>query len=94
MTKRMQMAAKRIEVTKENIIKLESLRFKAYGDEEKLSGQTLYTIGLSMGTMIPYGFYVGETIVAGCYISAHDDSLFVEQLFVHPNLQNTGLKAG
>ncbi len=95
MTKRMKMAAKKIEATEENIIKLEQLRFIAYGvEDETLSGDTLYSIGLSMGTMIPYGFYIGETIVAGCYISANEDSLFVEQLFVHPALQNSGLKAG
>lgn len=94
MKNKLNMCAKQLEGTGENIYKLETLRFKAYGLDEKFEGLTLYALGLTQGTMLPFGFYINDQLVAGCYVSAHEDSLYIEQLFVHPQLQNSGLRAG
>ncbi|MBQ4030509.1 MAG: GNAT family N-acetyltransferase [Bacilli bacterium] len=94
MKNKLNMCAKRLEGTGENICRLETLRFKAYGLDEKFSGLTLYALGLTQGTMVPYGFFVNEQLVAGCYVSADEETLTIEQLFVHPQLQNSGLRAG
>ena len=94
MKQKLAMYAKRIDNSEENIFKLETLRFKAYGLDSKMEGLTLYSIRLSEGHMVPYGFYINDQLVAGCYVSADEGTLYIEQLFVHPQLQNSGLRAG
>lgn len=88
------MNAKRIDNTPENIYKLETLRFRAYGMKEKFEGYTFYALGLSEGTMVPFGFFIDGELAAGCYVSSAHGTLYIEQLFVHPNLQNSGLRTG
>ena len=94
MKNKLNMCAKKLEGTGENICRLENLRFKAYGLDDKFEGLTLYALGLTQGTMIPFGFYINDQLVAGCYVSADEGTLNIEQLFVHPQLQNSGLRAG
>ena len=94
MNNKYNMKAKQIDLNEENVFKLELLRFKAFGDTSKNIGYTIYSIGLLEGNMLPFGFYINGNLVAGCYVSAKDDTLFIEQLFVEPALQNTSLRAG
>ena len=94
MKNKINMKAQQMDNTIPNIMELEILRFKAYGLEPRIEGYTLYQIGLEQGTMIPFGLYMNNQLVAGCYVSANENTLFIEQLFVHPHLQNSGLKAG
>jgi len=94
MKQKLKMYAKKLDNSPENVFKLETLRFKAYGMKEKFEGYTFYAMGLSQETMIPFGFFINDELVAGCYVSAAHGTLYIEQLFVHPQLQNSGLKAG
>ena len=94
MKNKLKMYAKKMDNSPENIFKLENLRFKAYGMKEKFEGYTFYALGLSESTMIPYGFFINDELVAGCYVSAAHGMLYIEQLFVHPQLQDSGLKTG
>ncbi len=94
MKQELKMCAKRLENSAENIYKLECLRFKAYNMKEIFEGETLYAYTLSSGAMIPFGFFINDNLVAGCYVSTSYGTLFIEQLFVHPQLQNSGLKTG
>lgn len=94
MKSKMMMKAERMDNTIENILTLENLRFKAYNIKGGLEGPTFYSLGLKEGTMVPFGFYLNDTLIAGCYVSANYGMLYIEQLFVHPQLQNSGLRAG
>lgn len=94
MKNKLNMCAKQVDLSIENIYLLETLRFKAYSMNESFEGNTFYSIGITNGTMIPFGFYINDTLVAGCYVSSCHNSLYIEQLFVHPQLQNSGLRAG
>jgi len=94
MKQKLKMYARKVDNSPENIFELETLRFKAYGMKDKFEGYTFYAMGLSEETMIPFGFFINDELVAGCYVSAARGTLYIEQLFVHPQLQNSGLKAG
>lgn len=94
MSSKYKMKAERIENTPKNIYKLETLRFQAYDIKEKFEGYTFYAMGLSEGTMVPYGFFINDELAAGCYVSSAHGTLYIEQLFVHPSIQNSGLRAG
>ena len=94
MKPKLAMYAKRLDNSEKTIFNLETLRFKAYGLNPNMEGLTLYSIRLSEGNMVPYGFFINDQLVAGCYVSAEEGTLYIEQLFVHPQLQNSGLRAG
>ena len=42
----------------------------------------------------PFGLFIKGQLVAGCYVSDYHDSLHIDQLFVNPIFQNTGLRFG
>lgn len=88
------MYCKRLENSPENIFRLETLRFQAYNMKDAFEGYTLYAIGIHEGSMVPFGFYINNQLAAGCYVSCNFGSLHIEQLFVHPSLQESGLRAG
>ena len=94
MKNKLNMKAKMLDNSMENIYKLENLRFKAYGLDQTFEGLTIYTFGLDSGTIVPFGFYINDMLVGGCYVSAQEDYLYIEQLFVHPQLQGSGLRVG
>ena len=94
MSNKYKMKAKRLDNTPLNIFKLENLRFQAYDIKGKFDGYTFYAMGLSQGTMVPFGFFIDDELAAGCYVSSAHGTLYIEQLFVHPNIQNSGLRAG
>ena len=81
----------------EEIMKAEYLRFRAFGipfgvtDCDTFS---FYYHQITNKNMIPYALYIRGRMVAGCYVSSTYDSLFIDQLFVMPELQGSGLKLG
>ena len=88
------MKAKMLDNSMDNIFRLENLRFKAYDLDEEFNGLTIYRFGLESGSIVPFGFFINDILVGGCYVSSQEDSLYIEQLFVHPQLQGSGLKVG
>ena len=94
MKPKFKMYGKRLDNSDENIFKLETLRFRAYNMQEQFEGFTLYAIGIHEGSMVPFGFFIDDKLAAGCYVSCNYGTLHIEQLFVHPALQETGLRAG
>ena len=79
-----------------DLIKSEILRFEAFniqiGDYDFT--KSFYYLSIKDKTIIPYGLYIRGQLVAGCYVSNTFGSLYIDQLFVKPALQNSGLRLG
>ncbi len=81
--------------TVDNIKNLETIRYRAYGKEyDGEIENNYYARNLISGEMLLFATFIGEELCAGCYISISQNSLFIEQLFVKPEYQNTGLRIG
>ena len=81
--------------TIDNIKSLETIRYRAYGKEyDGEIDNTFYARNLISKKMLLFATFIGEELCAGCYISISQNSLFIEQLFVKPEYQNTGLRIG
>lgn len=80
----------------EEIYKAEYLRFRAYRlPTDLVDGDfSFYHMQIRNGSMIPYVLYIRGRMVAGCYVSNTYNTLFIDQLFVIPELQESGLKLG
>ena len=79
-----------------DLIKSEILRFEAYNIQiiDYDFTKSFYYLGIKNKTIIPYGLYIKGQLVAGCYVSNTYGSLYIDQLFVKPALQNSGLRLG
>ena len=76
-----------------DISKLEKLRCNAYGME--YNGDNLYYKNkISDGNIVPLGCFYKQELVAGIYISNSLNSLFIEQIFVKREFQNSDLHIG
>ena len=81
--------------TIDNIKSLETIRYRAYGKEyDGEIDNNFYARNLISKKMLLFATFIGEELCAGCYISISQNSLFIEQLFVKPVYQNTGLWIG
>ena len=73
-------------------IKLESIRSSAYMCEPYISNNFLNR--LNNGKILLAGALLNNELVAGCYISSCDNSLYIEQLFVDSYYQDNELHIG
>lgn len=86
---------KYLEPTIDNINQTEYIRCRAYNREyDGEIENNYYARNILSGQMLIFATYIGEELCAGCYVSASQNSLFIEQLFVKTEYQNTGLKIG
>ena len=87
---------KRIDDSEEELFKAEVLRYRAFGIplEGVEDDCSFYYYQIKNKAVIPYALYIRGRMVAGCYVSHTYDSLFIDQLFVMPELQESGLKLG
>lgn len=85
-----------INLTDENILKLEQIRYDAYKfDKQELKeGNPLYIKYLKEGKYLVFGCYLNNQLIGGCYISNFHNSLYVEQLFISKQHQRTSLHLG
>lgn len=82
--------------TEEDIIKAELLRYEAFNidlDDLDISN-SFYYFNIKNNSIIPFGLFIKDKLVAGCYVSNTYGSLYIDQLFVKPMFQNTGLRFG
>lgn len=57
--------------------------------------QTSYSIfHIKHHQTIPFALSINSEMVAGCYVTCYNDTLFVDFLFVKEEYHNTGLKIG
>ena len=81
--------------TEENIITAETLRYNTYNSEVPTNIlDDYYSKSIQKGTMLLFGTYIGEELCAACYVSVVGYSIFIDQLFVKKDYQNTGLRIG
>ena len=81
--------------TEENIITAETLRYNTYNSEVPTNIlDDYYSKSIQKGTMLLFGTYIGEELCAACYVSVVGYSIFIDQLFVKKEYQNTGLRIG
>ena len=87
---------KRISDNEDEMIKAELLRYRAYHLPVDLIDKdySYYFLQMKNQKIIPYALYIRGRMVAACYVSNTYDSLFIDQLFVMPELQESGLKLG
>ena len=82
--------------TEEEIVRAEILRYEAFNfelDDYDFSN-TFYYIQIKNGCVVPFGLYIKGMLVAGCYVSNLNGTLYIDHLFVKPMFQNTGLRFG
>lgn len=86
----------RILETEDNIVKSELLRLTAFNvDLQDFDvSNSYYYMGIKNNLFIPFGLFIKGQLVAGCYVSNFNDSLYIDQLFVNPIFHNTGLRFG
>lgn len=84
-----------LEPNETNIIKVEKIRYEAYDRElpEDIL-ETFYAMNLKTKQYLIFAAILGDEICAACYVSRIGYSLFIDQLFVKKEYQNTGLKIG
>ncbi len=76
-----------------DIKEIETLRKEAFNiDETKLDAgiNSFYEKQIDDNKILPIGGYVNDELVAGIYISAALNSLFIEQLFVKKEYRHNG----
>ncbi len=76
-----------------DIKEIETLRKEAFNiDETKLDAgiNSFYEKQIDDNKILPIGGYVNDKLVAGIYISAALNSLFIEQLFVKKEYRHNG----
>ena len=76
-----------------DIKEIETLRKEAFNiDETKLDAgiNNFYEKQIEDNKILPIGGYVNDELVAGIYISAALNSLFIEQLFVKKEYRHNG----
>lgn len=82
--------------TKENIIEFEKLRYDAIC--QNISEQYLTSSKVAAriydAELMIFGLYLDDILAAGCYISDSFGTLFIDQLFVKKEFQETGLYLG
>lgn len=79
----------------EVVNKFELLRLDAYSKIVSLENiNKTYEIMISMKRFLVVGLYLDDCLVGGCYVSGLKDYLFIEQLFIKKEFQNSGLKLG
>lgn len=87
---------KTLHPTKDNIKVCECIRYDSIGqkipDEYLLNSKCASRI-LDAEILI-FAMYVEDILAAGCYVSDSFDTLFIEQLFVKKEFQETGLYLG
>lgn len=85
-----------IPLTEKNIIKLEEIRFNAYEiNTNDFSPQdSFHTNQLKNNKYLVFGVYLNEKLVGACYISNSYNSLYIEQLFILKEYQNTKYHLG
>ena len=82
--------------TEDEIVKSELLRLAVFNaDFQNFDvSNSYYYVGIKNNLFIPFGLFIKGQLVAGCYVSDYHDSLHIDQLFVNPIFQNTGLRFG
>lgn len=80
----------------EDIVRAELLRLEAYNlsIENFDIMNSYYFMAIRNNLIIPFGFFINDRLVAACYVSNTFNSLYIDQLFVRPIFQNTGLHFG
>lgn len=78
-----------IEPKDSNFLQLEKLRYNAYAivDDGLDKSKTYYFRKLKERKMIACGAFLDTMLVAGCYISNSQHSLYFEQIFVRKDMQ-------
>lgn len=85
------------EIISDNLIpKLEELRFDAYGifQTDIPYDATYYAKELRQNKYVVYTCYIETELVGACYVSNENNSLYIEQLFVKKQYQNSKLSIG
>lgn len=87
---------KRIEPVSEEVLKIELLRHQVFHlkTDSKSISLSYSTFHIMHNQLIPYGLYLNNELIAGCYISCLNDSLLIDYLFVKETYQNSGLRIG
>ncbi len=76
---------------------MEKLRFEAHGipsDKGLNPLNTYYGVRLKEGCLLMYAVLINNIPVAGAYVSSLYDSLFIEHVFVKPELQKSDFHFG
>lgn len=87
---------KLISTNEDNITLLENIRYNAYGmnPNEFPPEQTFYTKELKKNKYLVFGCYLDNQLVGACYISNLYNSLYIEQLFILKEYQNSPYHLG
>ncbi len=92
----LKIAIKTLPPTRENIKNCEQVRYDSIG--QTISEEYLLTSKCASrildAEIFMFAMYVEDILVAGCYVSDSFDTLFIEQLFVKKEYQETGLYLG
>lgn len=71
-----------------NVKEIEDLRRDSFNI--KFDNRNFYEQQINNGKILPLGGYINDELVAGVYISASFQSLYIDQLFVKKEYQHNG----
>lgn len=85
-----------ISLSENTIQLLEKLRYNAYGMDPNSFPveKTYHTKQLKEGKYLVFGCFLNNQLVGACYTSKTHNSLYIEQLFIKKEYQNTPLHLG
>ncbi len=79
----------KVDLSEQNILALEKLRFEVYDYKNLNPDKTYFYREMTKGNILPFAAYENGLLIGGCYVSKTFETLFIDQLFIAKDYQNT-----
>ena len=79
----------KVDLSEQNILALEKLRFEVYDYKNLNPDKTYFYREMINGNILPYAAYENGLLIGWCYVSKTFETLFIDQLFIAKDYQNT-----
>ena len=79
----------KVDLSEQNILALEKLRFEVYDYKNLNPDKTYFYREMINGNILPFAAYENGLLIGGCYVSKTFETLFIDQLFIAKDYQNT-----
>ena len=79
----------KVDLSEQNILSLEKLRFEVYDYKNLNPDKTYFFFFLINGNILPFAAYENGLLIGGCYVSKTFETLFIDQLFIAKDYQDT-----
>lgn len=79
----------KVDLSEQNILALEKLRFEVYDYKNLNPDKTYFYREMINGNILPFAAYENGLLIGGCYVSKTFETLFIDQLFIAKDYQDT-----